>query len=56
MKSSFPEQYYNILWCNVADQYPGLWARANNDTVFSNIVPRGEGFLSRCLTSHKEEE
>ena len=28
MKSSFPEQYYNILWCNVADKYPALWARA----------------------------
>ena len=54
VKSSFPEQYYNILLCNVADQYPALWAR--NDTVFSKIVPRGEGFLSRCWTSHKEQE
>ncbi|KAI6659545.1 SCAN domain-containing protein 3 [Oopsacas minuta] len=27
VKSSFPEQYYNILWCNIADQYPALCAR-----------------------------
>ncbi|KAI6659539.1 SCAN domain-containing protein 3-like [Oopsacas minuta] len=26
VKSSFPEQYYNILWCNIADQYPALCA------------------------------
>ena len=56
VKASFPEQDYNILWCNVADHYPALWARAKMIILCfstSYLVEKGFPAVVRLLSKKR---